>query len=711
MRFDCQAEVRRQYSCRAALAKQRVHLDELGGSPIGFRCLRGPQVPPLQALPVQEEQCLNLAHDYGDGLATYHCTYPPAFQPTVALLDGQHEVQVRGVVEDPDVPGTMLLKVAALGQPAFKQGLLSQATAAATPQELDRKFQDCWYPIWNRDGKQASQDVFCWPEFLQHVPDAPAVPDLVLVLDDLAPWRESLRRMKPGRATGVCGCTVSELRSMSDAVLADLVGLFLVALSLGDLPAHLCKSTASCVPKVAAPQSMRDCRPITVCATIYRLFATTVTRQVLRQWACWLPPGLKGAIPGRSSRDSAICVELQVEQALRSRSSLMGFSVDLQKFFNKIPRAPTLFLLSHMGLPSNVLQVWSRFLVQGDRLPSIGGHLGVPIPSSNGFFEGDPMSILAQTAVNWSMFQNMRFRELQTLSFVDNWAWVTGLRASFAAALSAIQGFCRSLALEISWPKSFAWATTKEDRSWIRKSAPMLVPHGHSLALVRTSVDLGIAFKYGVRLGRGAAEARIQEGRARLARLERLPRALRNKAHLLRQSIWPSCFYGFEGHLLPMQQIGQLRTHAARAILGRRTSMSPFLTLALLFPFPLDPEVVLLAQSLRTLQRTLRVSPAMGRQWLDELRVAQYEEAPPVGPVTALSAMLMRRNEWVLSEGGVLKGPGHWSIDLHTANHHVVDRALHAAWCALLPARLRSRNDSFSSIRRVPGPQPEPCAS
>ena len=334
---------------------------------------------------------------------------------------------------------------------------------------------------------------------------------------------------------------------------------------------------------------MSDCRPITVCATIYRLFATVITRQVLEQWAEWLPEGLKGAIPGRSSRDTALGIELSVEQALLRKASLMGLSLDLKKFFNKIPRPPILFLLSHMGLPDAVLSVWGDFLQRGFRLPSIRGHLGVPIPSTNGVFEGDPLSILAQASINWHMFNFTTDPALCTHSFVDNWAWVTGVRFSFGRILNVIQTFCAALSLDISWSKSFAWATRAEDRVWIRQVSSRLLPAGEGLVVVMAAQDLGVAFRYRVRLGRGSAEARLAEGRQRMTRLEGMPRSLPSKARLLRQSVWPASLYGLEAHLIPAQTVSQLRTRAARALLGRKTSMSPFLALAVLFPFPLDP--------------------------------------------------------------------------------------------------------------------------
>ena len=132
VRFDCQAEVRRQAQHRKALFQVKVRQDGLRGSGKGFRAVKAPPLTPLLALPVVETQ---------------QGTFPSAFQRTVALLDEATEVTVKGEVEDPDVPGSTLLLIQSSTHEPFVQGFLSQHTAAATPPELDRKFQDCWYPI------------------------------------------------------------------------------------------------------------------------------------------------------------------------------------------------------------------------------------------------------------------------------------------------------------------------------------------------------------------------------------------------------------------------------------------------------------------------------------------------------------------------------------------------------------------------------------
>ena len=446
VQFDCIAEVRRRARHREGLFKQQVRRDEVSGSAIGFQQLRGRKVAPLQALPTFAVQALSKAFDVTPDTAAYHCSFPPAFHIAQATLATGEVVQVSDHVPDPDLPGASLLQVS-FGGPRPETCTLQQHSAAVTPEAICREFTAHWYPIWNRDTGSLGKDVFQWDEFLRDFACPEPQPDIHLDLDDLRVWQESLQRLQPGRATGVCGCAVAELKAMPPGVLTALVALFKRALTQGHFPAHLCKGTASCVPKVDGPQSISQCRPITVYSTLYRFFASTITRQVLAAWSATFPATIYGAMPRKSARDAALTLELAVEKSHLDLSRLLGFSVDLSRFFNMIPRCPMQFLLGLLGVPASVVTLWGNFLDRADRLPSVAGHLGAAIPSCTGVPEGDPLSILAQASINWALHQKMQFANLTTISYIDNSAWMQarGSPSPWRLALSkisAVSCFC-----------------------------------------------------------------------------------------------------------------------------------------------------------------------------------------------------------------------------------------------------------------------------
>ena len=228
---------------------------------------------------------------------------------------------------------------------------------------------------------------------------------------------------------------------------------------------------------------MAECLPITVLSTVYRLFASAITRELLAQWSRHLPSGIYGALPGRASRDAALNMELRIEDALDASSSLQGLSLDLSKYFNTIPRAPAIFLLTHLGTPPDVASLWHQFLGDVERHPLINGHCGSSIPSTAGLPEGDPLSVASQAAVNWLLLSFVKQRGLEVLTFIDNWAFLAASCCVLLQALALVQHFYSALRLVISWPKSYFWAFLVRDRRTLQLQAPRFMPEGAAVSL------------------------------------------------------------------------------------------------------------------------------------------------------------------------------------------------------------------------------------
>ena len=695
LRFHCAAIVRQQAALRKEAFRLRTRHDEVNGS------ARPQEHPPLQALQVDEVQTLALARTLPGGRACYHCSFPTAFRPLApAALDGQ-TVTVEGTMPDEDSSLPRLLVLQCLTDPPAG-GQLSQSTAAVTPPELCRKFQDFWYPVWNRDNSVEQKDVCLWQDFLSIMPEPLERPVLELPCLDSAFWEQALKAMPPHRATGVCGVVVDELKVAPPTVIADLARHYQGVLRVGAFPFSLCKGSVSCVPKTDQLLTMSQCRPITVYSALWRLFASGLSKAVLQDWTQWFAVGVMGAMPHRSSRDASLTLELTVESCLRDAVEALGFAVDLSRFFNLLPRAPLFFLLHHLQVPEPLLHVWETFLGRADRFPNIGSHMGVGIPAGNGVPEGCPLSILAQAAVCWHLLQFVTHPKLSLVTYVDNWGFTAYCRESFVTALQFVQIFCAAYRLIVNWQKSYAWALTPANRAWIRSTVKALLPDTATLDLVNSVKDLGTAFRFRKGLGRGTSQQRLDEAFVRLKKLEAMPRYLQNKLLLLQQAIWPAAFFALEGHLLPTQLVDRLRSAASRSLLGRHSAHSPLLALSVLAEGLHEPECFLLAQSLRALARALRVMPAAAQLWIRRACADVPRERVPSGPASALAGLLLR-NSWELREDGVLTGPAHWRLDLHTCTSHDIAVAVQGAWCHCLPEKLAHRNGFLMLGAPCPG--------
>ena len=191
-----------------------------------------------------------------------------------------------------------------------------------------------------------------------------------------------------------------------------------------------------------------------------------MAQTILRHWTKWLPWSIRGSLPHRSARDISFALESLVEQALADKTQMGGFSFDVVKCFNQIPRVPLRRLLRHMGLPACLLHLWFDFLSKMERAPSFNGSIGTGLGSTTGVPEGDPLSVVAMVGICWLVTQRTAHPGSHALTFVDNLSWVAYDQTTLEATLLRAIQFCEDWALPIDWTKSFCWATTKNLQHW-----------------------------------------------------------------------------------------------------------------------------------------------------------------------------------------------------------------------------------------------------
>ena len=442
--------------------------------------------------------------------------------------------------------------------------------------------------------------------------------------------------------------------------------------------------------KCEQPLSFSDGRPITIFGATYRLWASIVALEVLRHWSEWLPDAVAGSIPGRSSRDIAYRLQSAIEEALSGQRPLGGFSVDITKAFNQLPRPPIVMLLKKLRVPPELVDFWHQFLQASERLPLLAGGLGAPIGSTTGAPEGDPMAVVAMAAVCWMMAQKNIDTGSEMLTFVDNFSWFAGTKGALESSLCLAQRLCRVLRLPIDWNKSFAWSTCPKLKGFWDVEAKRLLPARATLRRVSDAKDLGVWFQFQARRRQTGPDKRLEEGKMRLDNLRKQPRALSDKVRLLLGGVWPQLFYGMEARVMPKATLDMIRSRAARALTSSGPSQSPVLVLSGVAPALADPEVYMMVQSAAALRRAFTVMPQTAHK---VLQMASSLEGDPtvIGPATALYT-LFTRNEWVISPDGWCYGPGMYCFSLKVSSRSQLSLAIQKAWNDNLHTKIEHRN-------------------
>ena len=124
------------------------------------------------------------------------------------------------------------------------------------------------------------------------------------------------------------------------------------------------------------PESISDGGPITILGYLARLCSKLVSDQILQHWsACW-PPEISGGLPGRSARDLCVMQQLQIEQAKTRHTAWGGWTMDLVKAFNLIPRRVVRHIFLRLGIQAHICDFWFLSLTKLTRALQCGRTLG-----------------------------------------------------------------------------------------------------------------------------------------------------------------------------------------------------------------------------------------------------------------------------------------------------------------------------------------------
>ena len=696
----CDSHLRHEAAVRSQRFRYLVQLDcDQNGQKLGFAGLRPRPRPPIGNLPVTESRQATRVGSSTSGSVLYEVNHPRFLWLHSPVTTDVGVATVDAILPETQGDRPDMVRLNFHDVPAPPHCQLHQPTQAVTTDELHREFVNYWVDIWWRDSPCSAQ-VDKWPGFLAELPPRP--PEAVPVqarMRDISLWERALK-LRPHKATGYDGFSPAELKGLRGRPLADLVELFHVAITAG-FPKHLARAKVYTLAKIDEPKSFADGRPITIFATIYRLWASILSKEILGVWSSWMSSEVAGSMPGRSCSDVAYSLQTAIEQAVLSGSPLGGFSLDITKCFNMIPRAPAAHLMQYLGVPEPLVQFWQQILEVSEKSPVLAGGIGSSMGATTGVPEGDALSVVAMASVCWFITVKNRATHAKMHTYVDNFSWVASCKQELRSSLCLAQRLCATLCLPIDWKKSFSWATSPTLKQFWDREAKALLPEGVSLHRVRDARDLGVHFQFQSRKSCSQADKRLEEGRQRLDRLRKQPRPLFHKVRLLVSGIWPQTFYGREGRILPRATVEHFRSKAAKALCHTGPSQSAILLLSAMGRAPADPEVFLFIQAATALRRAFHVQPELAAEVL-RTAVEAGVDAVSVGPATTFAAMCARLG-WEMQTTGWCCGPGLHTFSVRCSSRRQISTAIQAAWGHEVAVRVSHRN-GLHALGSVSGP-------
>lgn len=162
-----------------------------------------------------------------------------------------------------------------------------------------------------------------------------------------------------------------------------------------------------------------------------------IADQLLSFWGDRWDPKIVRGLPFRAVKDITMQQQVLIEQAHKTNTHYGGFTLDLVKAFNLIPRQTAKLLLTAWGAPENAVGVWIRYLNNTSRMLHVRNQYSSPVRSTTGAPEGDAMLVCAMLVIAATYFRRMSVISVTPFTYADNWTFMsTDQRCLFRALVS-----------------------------------------------------------------------------------------------------------------------------------------------------------------------------------------------------------------------------------------------------------------------------------
>ena len=554
--------------------------------------------------------------------------------------------------------------------------------------QVCQEFEKFWRPIWMREDEHSQVDVDRWVSFLDEIHDID-FPPLAVQVDYIAQrsGKRQSKKLKKGTAHGVCGWRAEELQALPHEAIIHMTNIFKHIWPVG-MSSEMMKARTILLAKKAHPKSMNDSRPITILSLICRLASKIASDQILSQLASQLPPGISGGLPLRGVKDLSLLQHARIESAIHSNEHLGGFTLDLSKAFNKIPRAPLRLLFEKCAIPKIVADFWFASLKHLNRYPQVLGSLGQAIPSTCGVPEGDPLSVVAMVILSCTFYHKMVNPRLDPYAYADNWTWITrDFREQFRA-LCKVLNFTLALCMNIDLSKSWAWGATKDFRKSCELLNLIFPDQSISIDIKESAKDLGIEIHYNKRSTLGSIAERIEDGIKRCDRLRWIPIDIDQKARIIQTAIWPAALHSADAQMVGDKHWKDLRGAATRALVGQHKFACTYLGCSILSPSLQDPLLYTVCQLLRAIRRCAHFHPECAKAICD--LAEKYDGKTIYGPSGALHGYL-KKIGWTFKTSTIITGPGGNEIHLFVHSPKEIQRILNDSWNTYVHQQIKHR--------------------
>lgn len=202
---------------------------------------------------------------------------------------------------------------------------------------------------------------------------------------------DSIKAMSVRKAKGLDGWSVLDLKNLPPSFLPRLADIFNVIEETGVWPEHQLTGLISLIPKPGKGAKPEDMRPITVMPILYRLWARTRLKDLIKWQETWALSDMHGFRPLHGPEDIWWELALEIERVLTGEveedgtdPQLRGIAFDYAKAYDKLPHFISFQIAEQAGMDPRILKPLRSMCGHLRRRFKAAGGVGPSFVSTNG---------------------------------------------------------------------------------------------------------------------------------------------------------------------------------------------------------------------------------------------------------------------------------------------------------------------------------------
>lgn len=634
-----------------------------------------------RALPVQtvaRNEVYTITDISEDGL---HCTVTPTgLRQDYPICVGKELLPTKTISDD----GFTL----ALPRDLMVGSTVTQKIHLGTRSEVLAEFEKLWMQYWGRNHDTTAARWTPFVDMCQHVLP-PSEDSMDFKPIDPETWIRAVRRRKQRSATGPDGISRVDLLRMGSSHRNVLVKIISLVEQGAKWPVSCLNGLISSLAKKETSEFVHEFRPICVFSLLYRCWSSIRAKEVLQFLSARAPTELIGNRPRHETADIWWSIACQVEHSYHGGPPLAGAIADITKCFNALPRVPIFSLARLLQLPKAFCDTWCQALTFMQRRFVVEGGVGQPLLTTNGYPEGDPLSVCAMFMVNLALhaFSLNRNPQACVWTFVDDWQ-ITGFSPQdVLACMDSVRAFCDMLGITLDDLKTFFWGTTGNFRQHFRAL-------GHTVRLHLR--NLGGHVNYSRMATNHTITNRLTQGTQFWHQLKRSHAPLDQKLRLLPVVAWPRFLHGAAGVQLGDEHFRKLRSKAMQSLSFNCKGANPLLQFGGILHPKHDPAFHVIIATIRSFRRFC--IPGIAYPMLNSLVTSRASLRGP-GPCEVFLSRIHSLG-WSWNDDGFLCDHEGFQIHIIDSLIQVLYQRVVDAWIAHIGATVSVR-EGFQGLENM----------